>query len=153
MASQSDTSSNPRASKVRRREGYYPLWRHVTKVKAMGAGGGSWEWNCNLCKKDKKFKGSYTRFKAHIFHEGRGIEGCRHTLDLQLRDRFQKEHDDAQKVKDNRAKIAMHGSSKLPPSLGVSNEPRIVHEARKRRALEVGNKISKGPGGRAATLD
>ena len=67
-----------------------------------------------------------------------------------MRDRFQKEHDDAQKVKDNRAKIAMHGSSKLPPSLGVSNEPRIVHEARKRRALEVENEISKAPGGRSA---
>ena len=62
-------------------------------------------------------------------------------------DRFHKEHDDAQKIKDNRAKIAMHGSSKHPPSLGVSNEPRIVHEARKRRALEVENEISKGLGG------
>ena len=70
-------------------------------------------------------------------HEGKGIEGCPHTLDLQVRDRFHKEHDDAQKIKDNRAKIVIHGSSKHPPSLGVSNEPRIVHEARKSRALEV----------------
>jgi hypothetical protein len=68
-------------------------------------------------------------------------------------DKFHKENDDAQKIKDNRAKIAMHGSSKHPPSLGVSNEPRIVHEARKRRALEVENEISKGPGGRGAATD
>jgi hypothetical protein len=111
------------------------------------------EWKCNFCKKDRTFKGSYTRVKAHILHEGKGIEGCSHTLDLQVRDRFQKEHDDAKKVEDNRAKIAMHGSSKHPPSLGVSNEPRIVHEARKRRALEVENEISKGPGGRGTTSD
>jgi hypothetical protein len=153
MASQSVISSNPRAAKVSRQQQYYPLWRHVTKVKAMGAGGGSWEWKCNLCKKDRTFKGSYTRVKAHILHEGKGIEGCPHTLDLQVRDRFQKEHDDAQKVKDNRENIVMHGSSKHPPSLGVSNEPRIVHEARKRRELEVENEISKGLGGRGAASD
>jgi hypothetical protein len=48
MASQSLVSSAPRAAKVSRHQEYYPLWRHVTKVKAMGAGGGSWEWRCNL---------------------------------------------------------------------------------------------------------
>jgi hypothetical protein len=47
----------------------------------------------------------------------------------------------------------MHGTNKHPPSLGVSNEPRIVHEARKRRVLEVENEISKGPGGRGAATD
>jgi hypothetical protein len=57
------------------------------------------------------------------------------------------------KLRDNRAKIAMHGSSKHPPSLGVSNEPRIVLEARKRRVLEVENEISKGPGGQGAASD
>jgi hypothetical protein len=137
----------PRAVEVSRKQEYYPLWRHVTKVKAMGVDGGSWEWRCNLCKKDKTLKGSYTRVKAHILHEGKGIEGCPHTLDLQVRNKFQKEHDDAQTIKDNRAKIAMHGTRKHPPSLGVSNEPRIVHEARKKRDLEVENEISKGPGG------
>jgi hypothetical protein len=86
-------------------------------------------------------------------HEGKRIEGCPHTLDLQVRDKFHKEHDDAQKIKDNRAKIAMHGSTKHPPSLGVSNEPRIVHEAMKRRVLEVENKISKGPRGQGATTN
>jgi hypothetical protein len=117
----------------------------------MGAGGGSSEWKCNLCTKDKTFKGSYTSVKAHILHEGKGIKGWPHTLDLQVKDIFHKEHDDAQKIKDNRAKIAMHGSSKHPPSLGVSNEPMIVHEARKRRVLEVENEISKVPGRRGAT--
>jgi hypothetical protein len=64
-----------------------------------------------------------------------------------VRDKFQKDHDDAQKIKDNRVKIARHGTNKHLSSLDVSNEPRIVHEARKRRALEVENEISKGPGG------
>jgi hypothetical protein len=44
----------------------------------------------------------------------------------------------------------MHSTSKHPPSLGVSNEPRIVHEARKRRALEGEKEISKGPGQQGA---
>jgi hypothetical protein len=70
-----------------------------------------------------------------------------------VRDKVEKEHDDAQKIKNNRAKIAMHGTSKRPPSLGVSNEPRIVLEARKRRVLEVENEISKGPRGRGAATD
>jgi hypothetical protein len=89
MASQCVVSSNTRAAEVSRQQEYYPLWRHVTKVKAMGVGGGSWEWRCNLCKKDRNFKGSYTRVKAHILHERKGIEGCHHTLDPQVRDRFQ----------------------------------------------------------------
>jgi hypothetical protein len=82
MASQGVVSSTPRVVEVSIQQEYYPLWRHVTKVKAMGVGGGSWEWKCKLCKKDKTFKGSYTRFKAHIFHEEKGIEGFPHTLDL-----------------------------------------------------------------------
>jgi hypothetical protein len=67
-----------------------------------------------------------------------------------VRDKFHKEHDDAQKIKNNGAKIAIHGRSKHSPSLGISNETRIVHEARKRRELEVEKEISKGPGGRGA---
>jgi hypothetical protein len=52
----------------------------------MGVGGGSWEWRCNLCKKVKTFKGSYTSIMAHILHEGKGIvleyNGCaRFTID------------------------------------------------------------------------
>ena len=41
MASQTVVSSNPRAAEVNKQQEYYPLWRHVTKVKAMGVGGGS----------------------------------------------------------------------------------------------------------------
>jgi hypothetical protein len=48
MASQSVVSSTPRAAEVSRQHEYYLLWRHVTKVKAMGVSGGSWEWKCNL---------------------------------------------------------------------------------------------------------
>jgi len=44
MASQSVVSSTPIAAEVRRKHEYYPLWRHATKVKAMGVGGGSSEW-------------------------------------------------------------------------------------------------------------
>jgi hypothetical protein len=36
MASQSVVSSTPRAVEVSRQQEYYPLWRHVTRVKAMG---------------------------------------------------------------------------------------------------------------------
>ena len=72
---------------------------------------------------------------------------------LEVRATFKREHDDAQRLKEHRAKIGMGGTSKHTPSLGASNEPRIVHEARKRRALEVENEISKGPGGRGAASD
>jgi len=41
MASQSVVSSTPRVVEVSKQQEYYPLWRHVTKVKAMGVGGGS----------------------------------------------------------------------------------------------------------------
>jgi hypothetical protein len=88
MASQSAISSAPRVAEVSRQQKYYPLWRHVTKVKAMAVGGALWEWKCNLCKKDKTFKGSYRRVKAHILHGGKVFEGCPHTLVLQVRDKF-----------------------------------------------------------------
>jgi len=83
MASQSVVSSAPRVVEVSKQQEYYSLWRPVTKVKARGASGGSWEWRCNLCKKDKTFKGSYTRVKAHILHEGvKGVDVCAFTRNL-----------------------------------------------------------------------
>jgi hypothetical protein len=50
-------------------------------------------------------------------------------------DKFQKEYDDSQNIKDNRAKIFLHGTRKHPPSFGVRNEPRIFYESRKRMEL------------------
>jgi hypothetical protein len=44
-------------------------------------------------------------------------------------------------LKDQRSKIGMGSTSN--PHLGASNEPRIVHEARKRRAVLVEEEISK----------
>jgi hypothetical protein len=60
MAYQSVVSSSPRSTEGIRQQNYYPLWRHVTKVKVMGVGAGSWEWKCDLCKKDEAFKVTYT---------------------------------------------------------------------------------------------
>jgi hypothetical protein len=59
-----------------------------------------------------------------------------------VRDTFKKEHDDAQRLKEHRAKISMGGISKNTLSLGDINEPRIVQEARKRRATRVEEEIS-----------
>ena len=114
----------------------------------MGGGRGSWEWRCNLCKNEKSFKGSYTRVKAHILHEGvKGVEGCAFTKNPEVRDSFKREHDDAQRLKEHRAKIGMGGTSKLPPTTLVTiNEPRIVHEAGKRRAVQLEEEISKPTG-------
>jgi len=144
MASQSAVSSAPVAPQPTRQPEYYPLWRHVTKLKQMGGGGGSWEWRCNLCKNEKTFKGSYKRVKVHILHEWvQGVEGCAFTKNPEVRATFKREHDDAQRLKEHRAKIGMGGTSKHTPSLGASNEPRIVHEAMKRRAILVEEEIYK----------
>jgi hypothetical protein len=113
----------------------------------MGGGGGSLEWRCNLCKIEKIFKGSYTRVKAHILHERvQGVEGCAFTKNPEVRATFKREHDDAQRLKEHIAKIGMGGTSKHTPSLSASNEPRIFHEVRKRRAVLVEEEISKSVG-------
>jgi hypothetical protein len=89
MASESAISIAPRAPQASRQLEYCPLWRYVTKLKQMGGGGGSWEWKCNLCKSEKTFKGSYTRVKAHILHEGvKGVDVCAHTKNLEVRAAF-----------------------------------------------------------------
>ena len=148
MASQTGISFAPTTPQPTRQQEYYPLWRHVTKLKQMGGSGGSWEWKCNLCKNEKTFKGTYTRVKAHILHEGvKGVEGCAFTKNPEVRASFKREHDDAQRLKEHRAKIGMGGTSKLPPTtLVTSNEPRIVHEARKRRAVQLEEEISNPTG-------
>jgi hypothetical protein len=147
MASLSTVSSALVAPQPSRQQEYYPLWRHVTKLKHMGGSGGSWEWVCNLCKNEKPFKGSYTRVKAHILHERvQGVEGCSSTKNLEVGTTFKREHDDSQRLKEHRAKIGMGGTSKHTPSLSARNEPRIVHEARKRRVTLVKEEISKPVG-------
>jgi hypothetical protein len=144
MASRSVVSSAPIAPQLGRQQEYYPLWRHVTKIKQMDGSGGSWEWRCNLCKNKKTFKGSYTRVKTHILHARvQGVEVCSFTRNPEVRDTFKREHDDAQRLKEHRDKIGMGGTSKHTPSLGASNEPRVVHEARKRRATLIEEEISK----------
>lgn len=103
--------------------------------------GGTWECKCNLCKNDKTFKGSYTRVKAHILHEKiKGIDVCAHARNPKVKAKFKKENDDAQRLKDQRSKI---GTGTTNHRMTDSIEPRIVQEARKRRALEVEEDLSK----------
>ena len=83
---------------------YYPLWKYVTKIKQM-LGGGTWEWRCNLCTNGKTYKGSYSRVGAHILHEG-VKRVCSHTSKLEVRVEYKREHDDAQRLKDQKAKIS-----------------------------------------------
>ena len=129
MASQSVVSSTHVAPQLNRQQEYYSLWRHVTKIKQMGGGGGSWEWRCNLCKNERAFKGSYTRVKAHILHERvQGVEGWSFIRNLEVRATFNREHDDAQRLKEHRAKFATGSTSEHTTSLRSSSEPRIVDE-------------------------
>jgi hypothetical protein len=63
MASNQATSLAP-ISESNKKNDFYPLWRHVKKI-AQIPGGGSWEWECNLC--HQLYKGSYPRVKEHLF--------------------------------------------------------------------------------------
>ena len=115
-AATSSPRANPRAE-------YYPLWRHVTKLQRCG-GGGSWEWRCNLC--NNTYKGSYPRVEAHLLHGGgQGISGCTKTSDPLVRRAYQREQDEANGTR------RRHDELTQAPS---NIEPRIVAEARKRRA-------------------
>jgi hypothetical protein len=93
-------------------------------------GGGSCEWRYNLCENGQTYKGSYTRVKAHILHEGvKCVDVCAHIINLEVRATFEKEHNDAQKLKEQRNNIGIGSDTHL----AASNKPRIVHETRKRR--------------------
>ena len=125
MASHQALVSAPKPNK---RADYYPLWAHVEKLTRCG-GGGSWEWRCNLCK--SLYKGSYPRVKAHFLHEtGKGVEGCPKTNDPNERRKYQIEQDEADRVKRRHDQLA--NASIQPPN----TEPRIVLEARKRKATQ-----------------
>ena len=140
MASQIGNVASLRAPQASKTHDYYPLWKYVTNIQQM-PGGGTWEWRCNLCKNSKTYKGSYTRVKAHILHEGvKGVDVCSHTSNPKIKAKYKNEHDDAQRVKDQRAKFAAQshgGTSTHTTRLVAGNEPRIVQEARKRRAMEL----------------
>lgn len=93
---------------------------------------------CNLCLNNKKYKGSYTRVKAHTLYEGvKGVDVCSETRTSEARARYKRELDNAQRLKEQRAKLSMVGASNTCLGTSSSKEPRIVHEARKRRALEL----------------
>jgi hypothetical protein len=76
-----------------------------TKRKQMG-NESSCEWRCNLCNNGKIYKGSYTRVKAHIFHEWvKGVDVHAHTRNTEVGAKFDKENNDAQKLKEQRSNI------------------------------------------------
>jgi hypothetical protein len=103
-------------------------------------GGGSCEWRCNICEDVKTYKSFYARVKVHILHEGvKGVDVCAHTKNPEVRGTFEKEHNDAPKLKDQRSKVGMGNN----PHMGVRNESRIAHEARKRRVVQLEEEIFK----------
>lgn len=117
----------------------------MTKIKQLPSGG-SWERRCNLCDNGKIYKGSYTRVKDHILREGvKGVNVCAHTKNPKVRAKFNEENDDALSLKEQRSKIGMGGKSDT--CLAASSDPRIVHEARKRRAMELEDEVSKPTSG------
>lgn len=107
-----------------------PLWKYVTKIgkKEKKSGGGTYLWNCNMCKKN--FTGSYTRVKAHFLWL-LGDNGVHHCKSIKRNDveAFQAEQDAADLAK-------LERRSRLPPSSKRGGEvPLIVEEARKRQSL------------------
>jgi hypothetical protein len=63
-------------------------------------------------------------------HEGvKGVDVCAHTTNLVVKAKFEKEHNDAQRLKGWRIKFARN------TRLAVSSEPTIVHKARKRSVM------------------
>ena len=70
----------------------------------------------------------------------KGVDVCSHTSNPEIRAKYKNEHDDAQRVKDQKAKLAAQshgGTSTHTIRLAASYQPRIVQEARKRRAVEL----------------
>ena len=118
----------PPLPKANKRADYYPLWRHVKKI-ARIPDGGSWEWRCTLC--NGLYKGSYPRVRAHFLHEtGKGVDSCMKTSDPGERRKFEDEQQEADRVK--RRHDELNNASRQAPSM----EPRIVLEARKRKAAQ-----------------
>jgi hypothetical protein len=73
-------------------------------------------------------------------HEGvKGVDVCAHFRNWEARAKFDKEHNDVHKLKEQRSNI---GSN---TRLVASSEPRIVHEARKRMDAQFEEETSKSP--------
>jgi Protein of unknown function (DUF 659) len=52
-----------------------PLWKFVTKLEKISDNGGNWLFQCTFC--NSKFKGSYSRVKAHLLKiPNQGIKIC-----------------------------------------------------------------------------
>lgn len=74
-------------------------------------------------------------------HEGvKGIDICGHTKNPEARAKFNKEHNDAVRLKEQRSKIGTSGTGNT--RLAATSETHIVHEARKRRATKLEDEIS-----------
>ena len=135
-----EEASCPPLPKPNKRAAYYPLWRHVKKISRI-PGGGSWEWRCTLY--NGLYKGSYPRVRAHFLHEiGKGVDSCTKTSDLGERRKFENEQQEANRVK--RRHDELNNATRQAPSM----EPRIVQEARKRKASQTqghASKISNSP--------
>ena len=80
---------------------------------------------------------------AHFLHEiGKGVDSCTKTSDLGERRKFENEQQEANRVK--RRHHELNNATRQAPSM----EPRIVHEARKRKAAQTqghASKISNSP--------
>jgi hypothetical protein len=88
MASNQATSLPPTPNPTRRMTSilFGGMLRRLHKF----LGGGSWEWECNLC--HQPYKGSYPRVKAHLLQElGKGVDSCKKTSDPKKREKYEKE--------------------------------------------------------------
>ena len=120
--------ASPSAPKSNKRVEYYPLWAHVQKIAKCG-GGGSWDWRCTQCK--LSYKGFHPRVRLHFLHETtKGIEGCQKTSDPSDRRKYEIEQDEVDRLKRRHDQL---GNFFVQP---LNIKPRIVLEARKRRATQ-----------------
>ena len=83
----SSGSVNPSSSsatnvEIEKKDDKAPLWIYVKKIEKL-AGGGSYRWQCNICK--LYYNGSYTRVRKHLLKEGGvGVAVCSKVTSIQL---------------------------------------------------------------------
>lgn len=91
---------------------------------------------CTLC--NGMYKGSYPRVRAHLLHEMRkGIDSCMKTDDPVERRKYEIKQEEADRVK--RRHDQLSNDTHQAPNI----EPRIVQEARKRKATQTQGQASK----------